>query len=414
MGRVPVGVRLVLAAATVMLAGAGLLLAGDQRPRSPTPAYPRSFPEVGITLLDEWVADLDLAHDGKLLAYPRRDPRDWYMEIWTVLLNGQDRRCLTCELLAPSKHKGAVSWHPSGQYLAFAAENEDVRSRKGDRLAEPETGLNTNLWVMAADGSRAWKLTDYDTDATNPRGVVHPQFSPDGRRICWSGPVDRTKAGKGFEWGEWALFIADFEVRGGVPALRAVRSLQPGEQHAYYEADDWSADGRHLLVSANLRPGQPVSGQDIYELDVDSGAMRPLMRTDAEWDEFAHYTPDGRHIVWVSSRGLGVRFRSLDELVWRRDLKTELWMVNRDGSGPRRLTFFNEPGWRDHAWFQEHISAARRVIVSDNAVLPDGARAVVSLGYEPRPGQLNSVLAVLDLERRRSMTSGPAAPAIGR
>jgi Tol biopolymer transport system component len=393
-----------------VLAGASLLVAAEQGGRASAPAFPKTFSDVGITLLDEWVADLDLSVDGKWIGYPRRDPRDWYLDIWAVRPTGQDRHCLTCELPEPSKHRGSVSWHPSGQYLAFSAENDDVRTRKGDRLAEPGSALNTNLWAMTASGGKAWKLTDYETDYVNPRGVLHPLFSRDGKRLCWSGPVGRSNNRKGYEWGEWAISMADFDVQNGVPGIRNTRTLQPGVQHAFYQADDWSKDGRRLLLSANPRVGQTVSGQDIYEFEIETGTLRRLTRSDTDWDQAAHYSPDGRHVIWTSSRGLNVRFRSVDGLNWRRDLATELWVMNKDGSGARRLTYFNERGWRDYAWFRDSVAATRRVTVADCAFMPDGDHAVIVLSYETKQGQMNSVLAVLDIERRRQAAATPASP----
>lgn len=381
------------------------ILAAEQRPRRPSASYPKLFPDNGITLLDEWVADLDLSHDGKWLAYPRRDPRDWYMDIWAVRPSGSGRHCLTCNLTAPAKHRGSVSWHPSGGFVAFSGENDDVRSRKGDRLAEPGIGLNSNLWVASADGSKAWRLTDYETDVANPRGVVHPHFSPDGKRLGWSGPVDASTVTAGHEWGEWALFLADFDVQAGVPALKNIRTHQPGDQHSYYQLDDWSADGKRVLVSANPRPGQPVSEQDIYEYEIDTGTFRALTRT-RDWDQFAHYSPSGRQILWASSRGLNVRFHSIEGVNWRREIKTELWMMNRDGTGGRRLTFFNESGWRDHAWFRAKVAEADGVFAADNAFLQDPSRVAVALAYETKQGQWNSVLAILDLARRATI-AGP-------
>jgi hypothetical protein len=399
MGRMMAG-RFGLAVIVSASLTAAAALAADGRLSRQPGTYPRSFTDVGITLLDEWVADLDLSHDGNWLAYPRRDPQDWYMDIWAVRPSGADRRCLTCELTAPTKHRGSVAWHPSGQFLAFSAENDDVRTRKGDRLAEPGVGLNTNLWVMTADGTKAWRLTDYETDYANPRGVIHPHFSPDGKRLGWAGPVEASKVGPGYEWGEWAIFLADFEVKGGVPAVSHIRTLQPGAQHSFYELDDWSADGRRLLVSANPRPGQPVSGQDIYELDIGTGAFRALTRTNGDWDQYAHYSPGGRQVLWASSRGLNVRLRSVDGVNWRRGIKTDLWMMNRDGTGARRLTFFNEPGWRDHAWFEARVAEAGGVFAADNAFLKDPSHVAVVLAWETKQGQWGSVLAVLDLARR--------------
>lgn len=391
----------------------GSLLAADQGARRPSPTYPAWYPDVAITLVDEWVSDLDVPRDGKSIAYSRHDPRDWYMDIWTAGNSGRDRRCRTCDLTEPAKHRGGAGWHPSGRYLAFSAENDDVRTRKGDRLAEPEVGLNTNLWVMSIEAGKAWRLTDYATDYANPKGVIFPHFAPDGKRLAWSGPVDYAKTGAGREWGEWAIYVADFDVQSGVPSIRNIRTLQPGDQHGYYQLDDWSSDGRRLLLSANPNPGQPVTGLDICELDLVTGALRNLTRTPGDWDQFGHYSPDGRHVIWASSRGLTERFRSVEGVNWRRDVRTELWMMNRDGSGPRRLTFLNEAGWRDHAWFRAQVAGTPGVYVADNAFLGDSSHVAAVLAYDTPQGLFGGVLAVLDLDRRRSMFDIPV-PAFGR
>jgi Tol biopolymer transport system component len=391
---------------------AGAILAAGQGTRHPLLSYPARYPDLGITLLDQWVVDLDVPRDGKTVFYSRHDPLDWYTDIWTCDRFGGHRHCFSCDLAEPAKHRGGVSWQPSGRFVAFSAENDDVRGRKGDRMAEPEVGLNTNLWVMSADGARAWRMTDYETDYANPRGVVYPHFSPDGKRLAWSGPVDYAKTGAGREWGEWAVFLADFNVEAGVPSIANVRMLQPGEQHGYYQVDDWSADGRRLLLSANPNARQSVTGLDICELDLVSGALRNLTRTPGDWDQFAHYAPDGRHVVWASSRGLTEQFRSLEGVDWRRDVRTDLWEMTRDGARVRRLTFFNQAGSRDHAWFQSRVARAPDVYVADNAFAGDGSHVAAILAYETPQGLLGGVLAMLDLNVRRP--TDPAVPAFGR
>jgi len=365
------------------------------------PPFPRRYPEVGITVLDEWVTDVEWSRDGRWIAYSRWNPVDWYTDVWLVHPDGTGRRCLTCAPEAPAKNNGSVALHPDGRFFVFAAENQDVHSRKEDRLAMPGFGLNANLWAATIDGTQFWQITAEKTDTERPHGVIAPRFSPDGKRLIWAGPVERGDARKGYEWGEWALFLADVDVHSGAPELSSVRTLQPGDQHGYYESDDWSPDGRRVLFSANLAPGQPVTGLDIYELTLDTGALRRLTRTDADWDSHAHYSPDGRQIMWMSSHGLHVRPGAVDELAWLRDnVKTELWIMDRDGTGAHRLTGFNHAFDRDSRWFHRRVFAASRVVVTDNAWSPDGTRAAVAVGYETRSGLLNAVLAVIDLDRR--------------
>jgi hypothetical protein len=382
-------------------------VAAAGQPSAQKARFPRVFAEVGITLLDEWTAEVDLSADGKRILYARRDPRDWYFDLWVSRPSGREQECLGCGLPEPSKHRGGPSWHPSGEFLAFSAENSDVRTRRADRLAEPGTALNTNLWVMAADGSKAWQLTDYETDYKEPRGVLGPAFSPDGAKIAWTGPVNRSRSGPGFEWGEWAIFLADFVVEDDVPVLKNARQVQPGAQRAFYQVDDWSPDGGRLLVTANPRAGQGIESLDICRYELASGRFRRLTQT-TDWDHLAHYSADGRQIYWASTRDLGVRFRSVEGLNWRQDIRTDLWAMGADGAEPHRLTFFNAKGNRDNTWFRSRVFAASRVFVGDNLALLDGTRLVAVLGYEGTGGQINGALAVLDLAARA--TQPPAVP----
>jgi len=398
-GRSPVvpDSRRVTVLALLLVAAGTLLSAGF--PSAQKSRFPRRYSEVGITLLDEWTSDLDLSADGKRLLYARRDPRDWYFDLWVARPSGREQECLGCAAPDPSKHRGGPSWHPSGDFLAFSAENPDVRTRRADRLAEPGTALNTNLWVMAADGAKAWQLTDYETDYKEPRGVLAPAFSPSGTRIAWTGPVNRALSGPGLEWGEWAIFLADFALEDDVPVLRNIRQVQPGPHPAFYQVDDWSPDGGRLLVTANARPGQAVGSLDICRYDLASGRFRLLTQT-PDWDQHAHYSADGRQIYWTSTRDLGVNFRSVEGLNWRRDIRTELWAMSADGAEPRRLTFFNDKGHRDQAWFRSRVFAASRVFVGDHVALLDGTRVAAVLGYEGNGGQINGALAVIDLAAR--------------
>jgi hypothetical protein len=208
-------VRAITVAATL---GLGVLLAAAQD-QADQPGV-KTYPEIGVTLLDESVADVAWSRDGRWLAYPKRDALDLYMKIWASRPDGTLRRCLTCDPPPPAKHCGGVTWHPSGDYMVFSAENDDVRTRKADRLAEPGVGLNTNLWAMTADGSRAWPLTHDATDDEDPRGSSTRCSRRTARASSGRAP-SRYRMRKGFEWGEGRYFSA----------ISAPRRAAGGDEH---------------------------------------------------------------------------------------------------------------------------------------------------------------------------------------
>jgi len=370
----------------------------------------QTYPDIKISIIDTNVSDHEWSFDGRFLAYSRAGLPDGYHDVWLVSDDGSSRRCLTCGDATPNKQNGGVSWHPSGEYLVFTAQNEDADGDRADGLAKPGTGLNVNLWVMTADGSRSWKLTDLETDMERPRGIIHPQFSHDGATIFWSQAMGVYDTAPGREWGEWALMYADFIVFDGTPRIENVRSLQPGAFISFYESHDVSPDNSRLLFSGNLLSGQPLYGLDIYEFEIKTGVLRRLTDTFTDWDEHAHYSPDGEHIYWMSGDELDVSFPAVRNQAWKSYIRTELWIMDSDGSNRKRLTYFNDPTHSDNAWFTEHIADTDRIVVSDNSLHPEGDRLAVTLAYEhPKKNStsaIRSALVILDVhaweERIRS------------
>lgn len=339
---------------------------------------------------------VDWSEKLNLISFERGGPRRFF-EVYTMRPDGSGERCLTCGGNAPSKHNGSPSWHPSGEYILFGGEKPETPTRF-DRWAEPGMGLNCDLWVMTADGKKFWRLTNLPlgTGRDIP-GLIHPQFSRDGRKVFWA-----ERVGGGGSWGRWVLRVADF-IAAPEPHLGSMKTFDPGSRSEaagggrsgrggaprFYESHDFSRDSSKVLFSGNLLPAQPQHGLDIYELTLANGALKRLTETFEDWDEHAHYSPDGRKIIWMSSTGIDIKWGDTRGGVWKQYVKTDLWMMNADGTGKVRLTYFNEPGSPEYF--------GKRCIVSDNAWSPDGRQIVVNVAYEAGP-RLQSKCFVLDVK----------------
>jgi len=316
-----------------------------------------------ITTIAEVGKSVDWHHKVNRIASSRLG-RDGYYDVVTMKPDGSDLRVLTHALPGcPQKHNGNPCFHPSGSFVVFTGENERLPDEKRSvrRVAVPGSGLGANLFVVGTGDHSLHQLTRYPL--TRPiRAVIHPQFSNEGKKLAWS---ERIRKGSSFGGG-WVIKIAEF-ISGDLPRLENIRTLTPGERDCFYEAHDFRGDDTRLLFSGNLKKGQEHTGLDIYEMHLASGRITRLTHTDSDWDEHAHYSPDDSKIAWMSSTGFEIDYgpEKGKGTSWGKHLKTELWIMNADGSNPRQLTHFNTPG------YPEYFRGAR-CIVSDSTWGPDG------------------------------------------
>lgn len=335
---------------------------------SASPVSTQQFdpPVKSITTIIKDGGRMDWSEKLDLIVFDRKG-EDGFYDIWTMKPDGSEQVCLTSDTPGlPPKHVGQPAWHPSGEYIVFQAEK--AVHPGGSIKARPGLGVENDLWVMTRDGEKAWQLTDlpYGT------GVLHPHFSHDGKKLLWAEMIRPPRRGE-MLGGEWAMRLADFLVDEHGARLDNVRTLQP-RGPVFYETHGFSKDDSSIIFSGNLEPGQPVWTLDIYTMDLATGEVKNLTSSPDEWDEHAHYSPSFEKIAWISSKGSNCDPGNL------RDLTTDLWLINADGSGKTRLTHFSEPGRPEYA--------GRRVIAGDSAWGPDGKRLVVRLIVDRGPLQL--------------------------
>jgi Tol biopolymer transport system component len=297
---------------------------------------------------------------------------DGYYDIYVMNPDGTDEQCLTDAQNLPLGHKGCATWHPSGDYIVFTCEKEryfgqriPVLRRLLNHLATPGSGINCDLWMMNREGTQFWQLTDIPTktrlfEREPYTGVLHPHFSRDGTKLLWSQRI----GGGSDKWGEWTLNVAEFSLSKGTPSLHNVTTYQPGDGPCFYESHGFSPDGTAILFSGNLIKGQDVNHLDIYTYNLNTGETRRLTDAPDEWDEHAHFSPDGKRIVWMSSRGYGMN----TERRWWDYLKTDYWIMTADGSQKTKISFYNEDCEED-----------TRVICSDCSWNPEGTKIATTL-----------------------------------
>ncbi|MFN4357919.1 S9 family peptidase [Sphingopyxis alaskensis] len=316
----------------------------QQQPASETPAATpspmpaaaagsaRTGPErrfTGADLFDLAIAaDPQISPDGRHIAYVRRAndimtdravSSIWLIDTATgreTPLAGQDGPAFS------------PRWSPDGSRLAYVS----------------AAGGSAQLWVRWMDGGEAVRLTGLPT---SPSSL---SWAPDGRSIAYTMLVKDEGARLGSapankpEGAKWAepldvrtllTYRADgqgyvepgFEKIFLIPATGgAPRQLTFGPYHDGGPLS-WSRDGRTLYFSANRQAEwetDPLESE-IHALDVASGAIATLTDRNGP-DANPLVSPDGRLIAYL---GFDDALRAYEQ--------TELYVMNRDGSGRRRI-----------------------------------------------------------------------------
>jgi TolB protein len=250
-----------------------------------------------------WQMDYDganqkqLTHLGSIALSPHISPDNSRVafsgvtkEGWQILMYSLDLNRLVNFAHFPGDNY-SPAWSSDGQNLAFSS------SRTG----------NTEIYTVTSTGGNLRRLTE------NKGPDVSPTWNPKtNAQIAWvSGrtglPQIYTMASDG---------------------TNAVRVTDQG----YAVSPSWSPNGQ-LLTFAWVRhygAGQP-GASDIYVMDVASKQFAQLTH-DGGRNDFPSWSPDGRHIVFQSTR----------------TGKVQIWTMLADGSEQRQLTTSGEnsqPDW---------------------------------------------------------------------
>ncbi|MGA9801408.1 MAG: S9 family peptidase [Terriglobales bacterium] len=267
----------------------------------------------------------------------------------------QNQQSLSIERLYMTRSVGATSWSPDGKTIAFVS---NISGRNNIWLVPSDGGWPTQLTVSdqrqtqptwSPDGKWIAYISDYDGDEqwdiffvspksgeviniTNTREISEesPTWSPNGRYLAY---IVKPKTSSVFEidifdtlmrdtkhlttgtsndkmnvdpiWSvdnKWIaytqqqakgtdsnIFVA--EVATGKSVL-----LTPHQGEATYAANDFSPDGKHLLITSNAGNGYDNVGL----LDLATKKIEWL--TQDKWEiEGRNFSPDGKSVTWIAN-----------------------------------------------------------------------------------------------------------------
>lgn len=214
-------------------------------------------------------------------------------EIYVSDLNGKNARRMTSN----KYYEAEVSVSPDGQWITFGRQIDG----------------KMDIWVMAADGSKEWQVTNTDDWQEGA-----PFFMPDNEHIIFR-----------------AWKRSDYKVVKPTPmTIMSIRKDgSDWRRHTYDNGMNWhptpAPDGRHYVYVKALSP----TNWEIYLGDLAGGEHRRLTYYD-KLDILAHISPDGKKMNW--GRATGERFMS--------NIRTFVMDVSSLDIGPDRRVPW-DPAW---------------------------------------------------------------------
>jgi len=259
--------------------------------------------------------------------------RSGHKEIWLMDYDGSNQRQLT--------HLDSIALSPrispDGSRLAFSSLTKNgwdimMYSLDLNRMVSFPRFGGTNLSpAWSGDGlklgfssSRAGESQIYVSDASG--GNVRRLTSNKGPDVS---PVWNRKTG---------AQIAFVSGQTGLPQIYTMEADGTNQQRVtdqgYAVSPAWAPNGQFLSLAwvRKYGPGEP-GASDIYLMDIASKQWVQLTH-DGGRNDFPSWSPDGRHIVFQSSRSG----------------KEEIWMMLADGTKTRQLTFTGRNTQTNWSW----------------------------------------------------------------
>jgi Tol biopolymer transport system component len=224
----------------------------------------------------------------------------------------------------------------------FPGPNGRIAFSQGDVFPDGDPSIHSQVFTVDPSGGAVRQLTNVPKDSS----AALPDWSPDGSRIAFQSNVSGA-------FGIWVM-NADGSGQTRLTGRDGFGDFYPS----------WSPDGRRIVYSHCAEPfGMGIFFDcQIVVMDAGGGQAEVLLGSGHWVNSHPQFSPDGRRIAFGSDRG---------------GLQSAIWVMNADGSSPKRLT---KPRLR--AFWPDWAPNGERILFADHCcvkhsniytVRPDGS-----------------------------------------